>query len=197
LRRCCHEVEIDAKILDLETDRHGDSSANASAGQAVGVSPMLKSLLNGSRFLVLAAVLGALAGAAALFIYGLIDTVVVIVRTIGTGEISTVGAKQLMLYFIEIFDLFLLGTVMLIMALSLYELFFDSDLKLPARLEIRTFEDLKSNLVTVVIVVMAVTFLGQIVSWGGEAELFGFGVVVALVIAALNFYLWIVKGAKK
>jgi hypothetical protein len=45
---------------------------------------------------------------------------------------------------------------------------------------------------------MAVTFLGQIVSWGGEADLFGFGgVVVALVIAALHFYLWIVKGAKK
>jgi uncharacterized membrane protein YqhA len=184
-------------MLDLETDRHGDSSANDSAGQAVGVSPMLKSLLNGSRFLVLAAVLGALAGAAALFIYGLVDTIVVIVRTIAKGEVSTVGAKQLILYFIEIFDLFLLGTVMLIMALSLYELFFDSDLKLPARLEIRTFEDLKSNLVTVVIVVMAVTFLGQIVSWNGETEIFGFGVVVAFVIAALNFYLWIVKRGKK
>ena len=44
---------------------------------------------------------------------------------------------------------------------------------------------------------MAVTFLGQIVSWNGEAELFGLGVVVALVIAALNFYLWIVKGSKR
>jgi uncharacterized membrane protein YqhA len=122
---------------------------------------------------------------------------VVIARTIATGEISTVGAKQLMLYFIEIFDLFVLGTVVLIMGISLYEIFLDSDLKLPARLEIRTFEDLKSNLVTVVIVVMAVTFLGQIVSWNGEAELLGFGLVVALVIAALNFYLWIVKGAQK
>ena len=110
---------------------------------------MLKSLLNGSRFLVLAAVVGSLAGAAALFVYGLVDTVVVIARTIAKGEVSTTGAKQVMLYFIEIFDLFLLGTVMLIMALSLYELFFDSDLKLPARLEIHTFEDLKSNLVTV------------------------------------------------
>src|SRR5262249_11885212 len=97
----------------------------------------------------------------------------------------------------EIFDLFLLGTVMLIMALSLYELFFDSDLKLPARLEIHTFEDLKSNLVTVVIVVMAVTFLRPIVSLNGEAELFSFCLVVALVIAALNFYLWIVKSSKK
>ena len=158
---------------------------------------MLRSLLNSSRFLVLAAVLGSLAGAAALFVYGLVDTVVVIGRTIATGEVSTVGAKQLMLYFIEVFDLFLLGTVMLIMAISLYELFFDSDLKLPARLEIHTFEDLKSNLVTVVIVVMAVTFLGQIVSWNGEAELFSFGLVVALVIAALNFYLWIVKGGRR
>src|SRR5215471_5971179 len=155
---------------------------------------MLRSLLNSSRFLVLAAVLGSLAGAAALFVYGLVDTVVVIGRTIATGEVSTVGAKQLMLYFIEVFDLFLLGTVMLIMAISLYELFFDSDLKLPARLEIHTFEDLKSNLVTVV---MAVTFLGQIVSWNGEAELFSFGLVVALVIAALNFYLWIVKGGRR
>jgi uncharacterized membrane protein YqhA len=108
---------------------------------------MLKPVLNASRYLVLAAVVGALLGAAALFIYGLVDVVVVIVRTIASGEVSTVGAKQLMLYFIEVFDLFLLGTVMLIMGLSLYELFMDSDLKLPARLEIRTFEDLKTNLV--------------------------------------------------
>lgn len=121
--------------------------------------------------------LTAIAGAAALFAYGFIDTVMVIARTIAKGEVSTKGAKQVMLYFIEIFDLFLLGTVMLIMALSLHELFFDSDLKLPARLEIRTFDDLKSNLVTVVIVVMAVTFLGQIVSWDGEADLLSFGAV--------------------
>lgn len=158
---------------------------------------MLKPVLNASRYLVLAAVVGAILGAAALFIYGLVDVVVVIARTIASGEISTVGAKQLMLYFIEVFDLFLLGTVMLIMGLSLYELFMDSDLKLPARLEIRTFEDLKTNLVTVVIAVMAVTFLGQIVSWDGQTDVLGLGVAVALVIAALNVYLWIVKRGKK
>jgi uncharacterized membrane protein YqhA len=157
----------------------------------------MKSLLNASRFMVLAAVLGSLAGAAALFGYGLIDTVVVITRTVASGDVSTKGAKALMLYFIEIFDLFLLGTVMLIMALSLYELFIDTDLKLPTRLQINTFEDLKTNLVTVVIAVMAVTFLGQIVSWDGQADLVGLGIAVALVIAALNIYLWIAKAGKK
>jgi uncharacterized membrane protein YqhA len=157
----------------------------------------MKPLLNASRYMVLAAVVGALLGAAALFLYGLVDVVVVIARTITSGEISTVGAKQLMLYFIEVFDLFLLGTVMLIMGLSLYELFMDSDLELPARLEIRTFEDLKTNLVTVVIAVMAVTFLGQVISWDGRADLLGLGVGVALVIAALNVYLWIAKRGKQ
>jgi uncharacterized membrane protein YqhA len=157
----------------------------------------LKPLLNASRYLVLAAVIGAVLGAAALFLYGLVDVVVVIARTIASGEVSTLGAKQLMLYFIEVFDLFLLGTVMLIMGLSLYELFMDSDLKLPARLEIRTFEDLKTNLVTLVIAVMAVTFLGQIVSWNGQTDVLGLGAAVALVIAALNVYLWIVKRTKK
>ncbi len=158
---------------------------------------ILKSLLNASRYLVLAAVTGSLLGAAALFLYGLADVVVVIARTLAGGEVSTMASKQLMLYFIEIFDLFLLGTVMLIMGLSLYELFMDCDLELPARLQIRTFEDLKSNLVTVVIAVMAVTFLGQIVSWNGEADLLGAGAAVALVIAALNVYLWIVRSTKK
>jgi hypothetical protein len=50
-------------------------------------------------------------------------------------------------------------------------------------------------LVTMVIAVMAATFLGQIVSWNGQTEALGLG--VALVIAALNVYLWIVKRAKK
>ena len=55
---------------------------------------MLKRRLNASRFLVLAAVLGARAGAAALFIYGLVDTIVVIVRTIAKGEISTAQSRS-------------------------------------------------------------------------------------------------------
>ena len=157
---------------------------------------MFKAILNSSRYLVLCAVIGGIISATVLFIYGLIDTVVIITRTIAAGDVSSKGAKALMLYFIEIFDLFLLGTVMLIMALSLYELFIDADVKVASRLNIRTFDDLKTNLVSVVIAVMAVTFLGQIMSWNGVTPLIGVGVAIALVITALNFYLWIVKGTK-
>ena len=83
------------------------------------------------------------------------------------------------------------------MGIYLYELFIDADVKLPAKLEINSFDDLKSNLVTVVIAVLAVTFLGYVVSWDGQQDLLRFGLPVTLVIVALNFYLWIAKAYKK
>jgi uncharacterized membrane protein YqhA len=155
---------------------------------------MLAPLLNGSRYMVIIAVLGSLAAAAALFIYGAAETVSVISHTIAKMDISSKGAKQLALSFIEIVDLFLLGTVLLMIALGLYELFIDNKLKLPEWLQIRTFDDLKNKLVGVVLVVLAVLFLGHVVAWDGSRDLLGLG--IAAVIAALTFFLMAAKGGK-
>jgi uncharacterized membrane protein YqhA len=157
---------------------------------------MIKPILNASRYLVLAAVLGSLAAALALYAYGVAETVVVIVETIAKADVSSKGGKALALAFIEIVDLFLLGTVLLMIALGFYELFIDSDLKLPEWLQIRTFDDLKNKLVGVVIVVLGVMFLGFVVGWDGTRDLLGIGVAIALVIAALTYFLSIVKGGK-
>jgi uncharacterized membrane protein YqhA len=150
---------------------------------------MLRPILNASRFLVLAAVLGSLVAALALFTYGIAEVAVVIKDAIVSAEISSKGAKTLALAFIEIVDLFLLGTVLLMISLGLYELFIDTNLDLPEWLQIRTFDDLKYKLVGVVIVVLAVLFLGFVVSWNGERDLLGIGTAIALVIAALTYFL--------
>ena len=157
---------------------------------------MIKSILNASRYLVLAAVLGSLAASLALFAYGVAETVIVIVETVAKADVSSKGGKALALAFIEIVDLFLLGTVLLMIALGFYELFIDSDLKLPEWLQIRTFDDLKNKLVGVVIVVLGVMFLGFVVAWDGTRDLLGIGVAIALVIAALTYFLSTVKGGK-
>jgi uncharacterized membrane protein YqhA len=157
---------------------------------------MLRPVLRSSRFLVLAAVLGALAAACALFAYGVAETVVVIGDAVSKGEVSSKGAKALTLAFIEIVDLFLLGTVLLMISLGLYELFIDSNLELPEWLHIRTFDDLKHKLVGVVIVVLAVLFLGFVVSWDGSKDLLPIGAAIAMVIAALSYFLSTVKGGK-
>ncbi len=157
---------------------------------------MLRPILNASRYLVIAAVVGSLAASLALFAYGLAETVLVIVQAIAKAEVSSKGAKALALEFIEIVDLFLLGTVLLMISLGLYELFISSDLKLPEWLQIRTFDDLKLKLVGVVIVVLAVLFLGHVVAWNGERDLLRLGAGIAAVIAALTYFLSTSKGGK-
>jgi uncharacterized membrane protein YqhA len=157
---------------------------------------VLKPLLASSRYLVIAAVIGSLVAALALFTYGMAETIAVVIDTIARADISSKGAKMLALAFIEIVDLFLLGTVLLMIAVGLYELFIDSNLALPEWLQIRTFDDLKNKLVGVVIVVLAVLFLGLVVSWDGERDLLRIGAAIALVIAALTYFLATAKGGK-
>jgi len=146
-------------------------------------------ILGGSRFLIIFAVLGALLASLTLLVYGLIETIILIQNTILTGEVSRKVAKSLALEFIEIIDLFLLGTVFYIVAIGLYELFISTNIKVPAWLSIKTLDDLKNKLVAVVIVVLGVLFLGQVVSWDGERDLLGYGVSIALVIVALSYFL--------
>ena len=149
----------------------------------------MSTLLGASRFMVILAVIGALLAATTLIVFGLLETVQLISQTIQNGEVSRKIAKSLALEFIEIIDLFLLGTVFYIVAIGLYELFISTDVKLPEWLTINNLDDLKNKLIAVVVVVLGVLFLGQVVAWDGETDLLGYGVAVALVIAALTYFL--------
>ena len=150
---------------------------------------MFNRALGASRFLIIVAVVGSLLAATTLIIYGGLEAVQLVAKTIAEAELSRKSAKAIAVEFIEIVDLFLLGTVFYIVALGLYELFIDQDVRLPEWLTIKTLDDLKDKLVAVVIVVLGVLFLGQVVSWDGERDLLGFGASIALVVAALTYFL--------
>ena len=142
-----------------------------------------------SRYLILVAIAGTFIAATTLIVYGGIEAAQLVIETIREGKVSGKGAKILALAFIEIIDIFLLGTVLYIIALGLYELFIDESLTLPAWLVIHTLDDLKNKLTSVVIVVMGVLFLGQVVTWDGQRDLLRYGAAIALVIAALTYFL--------
>lgn len=150
---------------------------------------MISRIFSLSRYLIGIAVLGSFVAALILMIYGAAELVTVTIATLAEGTFSSKGAKTLALTYIEIVDLFLLSTVFYIIALGLYELFIDNTINVPAWLEIRTLDDLKNKLTSVVVVVMGVLFLGQVVTWDGERDLLGYGVAVGAVIIALTFFL--------
>ncbi|ACF46632.1 MAG: YqhA family protein [Prosthecochloris sp.] len=148
----------------------------------------MKRLFASSRYLVIIGVIGAFAAAISLFIYGGALTIQEIMQVVQSGAVSSKGGKGLMLAFIEIADIFLLGTVMYIISLGLYELFIDDTINLPEWLAIHTLDDLKHKLVGVIVVVMGVVFLGHVIKWHGEQEIAYYGAAIAFVVAALTYF---------
>ena len=150
---------------------------------------MLRRVLASSRYVVLIAVLGSFVASVTLLVYEGVVVAEAVVRIIAKGQISAEGAKILAVGLIQAVDIFLIAIAVYIISLGLYALFIDDSLPLPRWLEFHDLEDLKANLVSIVIAVLAVLFLREAVAWDGERDLLSFGAVLALFIAALTFFL--------
>ncbi len=87
---------------------------------------------------------------------------------------------------VEFVHLFLVGTVLYITAVGLYQLFI-REIKFPRWLKIDSTEELETNLIGVTVVVLAVNFMGAV--FVGETELLlHYGAGIALPIAALGLF---------
>jgi len=150
-------------------------------------SPALRVIGWAARFIMIVPVVATFAAAVGLFIYGAFETVHFVQALFDTGH--PIIRDEALLLAIEIVDLFLLATVVQVVSLGLYQLYFNQDLQLPKWLKIENLDDLKSKLVGVTITVVAVYFLGQAVVWQGGADIAYLGIGISLVIAALTFFL--------
>ncbi len=113
----------------------------------------------------------------------------VLLTLLALPGLSEQTLKGLVLNLIEGVDLFLFGTVFYLIALGLYELFVDDNLPMPAWLVIHDLDDLKAKLLGVIVVVLSVQFLAQVLSWKGGTDILAYGAAVALVIAALAYFI--------
>jgi uncharacterized membrane protein YqhA len=105
------------------------------------------------------------------------------------GPVAAKSVKIFAVGIVEAVDVFLIAIAVYIISIGLYSLFIDDKLPLPKWLEVNNLEDLKGNLVSVVIAVLAVLFLREAVAWDGTREIAAFGGALALIIAALTFFL--------
>ena len=148
---------------------------------------MFKRILAGSRYLVIIAVIGSFLASVAVLIYGGVTVGRIVFDIFTHGMVTAAGGKQLSIECVELIDLFLLGTVLYIVALGLYELFIDESLPMPSWLVIIDLDDLKGKLLGVIIVLLSVTFLADVVAWDGNVNIVALGVAVGLVLFALAY----------
>jgi len=94
---------------------------------------MLRNIFARSRYLILIAVIGSFLASVIVLLYGVLTVLTIAFEVFTQGTFTAEGAKPLALACIEVIDLFLLGTVLYIVALGLYELFIDHGLPMPLR----------------------------------------------------------------
>lgn len=152
--------------------------------------------LSNTRYLVILPVLGLAVAAAVFFIFGGFGLISLLVKlSIALiGDMS--GVTQLpeelergiiIFEVVEYVHLFLVGTVLYITAIGLYQLFVH-EIKFPDWLKIDSTEELETNLIGVTVVVLAVNFMGAVFV-GRSENLLQYGAGIALPIAALGLFI--------
>jgi uncharacterized membrane protein YqhA len=146
----------------------------------------MRRLIELSRFAVAVPAVTSIVASFVLMGIGVWEVVMSIVHLIDTS----VSIKLTVVAILTAVDTFLLATVLLVIGYGLYELFVDSEVKLPEWLEIRSLDDLKTKLIGVIVAVLAVVFLGALVdrSDANSVMLLGAGVGAVVVgLAAFTF----------
>jgi len=142
------------------------------------------------RYLLIIPVIGCIILTAGTVIMGIIRIVTAGAKLVSAGDFSAKAAKIMSLAVIEIIDLFLVATVAYITAAGLYKLFIsNTKIELPTRLKINSLKDLEDKIIGVVVAALAVAFLGQAAGSDEPAALLNYGGGIALVIAALAFFI--------
>lgn len=105
----------------------------------------------------------------------------------GSGAEAHADDIPIAIEIVEFVHLFLIGTVLYITAIGLYQLFME-EVEFHGWLKIDSTEELEMSLIGVTVVVLAVSFLG-VVFTRDPSELLQFGTGIALPIAALALFI--------
>lgn len=158
------------------------------------VGTVLRNLFGTSRFVIGLAVAGAFLGSVLLLVMSTLTVIRLAWREIVDFDADNLTGHhldRLGVDLIEITDMILLGMVLYIVSLGLYQLFIDPSLTVPHWLRVNDLADLKRDLINVTVVLLGVSFLGEVVDWDGSTQIIYLGAAAALVIIALGLIMWI------
>jgi uncharacterized membrane protein YqhA len=140
-----------------------------------------------TRFVVLVAVASVLLVAMALFLLGAWKAMTGIWHQLQAAFAGQTNATDLTVEFLEIVSVMLKAVVFYIIGVGLYSLFI-APLNVTAALGVETLNDLEAKIISVIVVIMGVTFLEHFIRWEGPNEILMFGGTMALVVAALVLF---------
>lgn len=144
---------------------------------------MIKSLLESSRHLVLVIVLASLALTVVAVGWAIWETVQLVISIVTQYK----GVSGTLVGFVQILDVYLTVAVLYIFTVATYELFID-DLKLPGWLQLHNFDELKTVISNMIVLIAAVSFLKLFLEKSDPLATLLYGTALTLVALALILY---------
>ena len=141
-----------------------------------------------TRSVILLSIIGTSLSAMAMMTYGLLVVFKVIVDAFKDRPYDVDHAKHFAIELIELTDLFLFGMALYVVSMGMVQLFLRPDVEVPAWMRVRDLADLKSQLVNVIVVLLAVSFLAVSVSWTSGSDIVYFGLAIGAVVVSLAVY---------
>ena len=138
-------------------------------------------LIGNLRYLVIVAVIGIALQAVATFGWAAWITGDFIVDLLSS---SAWRQDETIVELLQVLDLYLIGTVLIITAIGLYELFIGA-VQLPEWLVIRSLSDLKTKIVEVIVLVIGIKFVEKLVTAKEPIDVLWYGLGSAAVMAVL------------
>jgi len=151
---------------------------------------MLRKTLEYSRYLLVLPVIGSLLLMFSVVITGLGTLVAQEWELLHQGGFSARTAKELTITVIQTIDMFLVGAISYIVAVGIYKLFISQEEgQLLKRVKIEKLADLENKIIGILVVALAVGFLGKAEEATDKLALLQGGAAIALVIGALCLFL--------
>jgi uncharacterized membrane protein YqhA len=144
----------------------------------------MRKILGLTRYAVIVPSIAAILGALLLMAQGSVSIVMVIVDAV----LNDAYLKDTIVDVLTAVDAILLGTVLLVIGYGLYELFVDTRLEVPAWLQVRDLDDLKSKLIGVVVAIIAVVFVGVFVDANRASDVVSYGLGAGALVAGLALF---------
>jgi uncharacterized membrane protein YqhA len=145
-------------------------------------------LIGRSRYVVLLAVVAVMLVSVSLFLLGTIGAVKSILNS--WGELAShgeAGSTEQIVESLAIIGVMLRAVVFYLIGVGLYSLFI-APLNLTTALGVESLSDLETKVISVVVVILAVSFLQHFVRWEQPFETLQFGLTMAAVVAALVLF---------
>jgi len=149
----------------------------------------MRQIVGLTRFSVFVPALASMLGALLLMAQGSIA----VVQVVWFSIVDQLPLKDSIVDVLTAVDAILLGTVLLVIGYGLYELFVDTNIKVPAWLQVRDLDDLKSKLIGVVVAIIAVIFVGVLVDASRAADVLSYGVGAGALVLGLAAFAFATK----